>query len=84
MDEKIVHFGKGQVNHRALLHQVLERDGVDGVVLAVCVDGRWETCWGGDLDYGSLCMASMKLTRDVSDAIESSTKSLMPARPPSA
>lgn len=66
---KIVHiFPNGDVNWRALLAQIAEREGVEAVVMAVKIDGRWSTCWGSGeakLDLGSLSMAALKILRDV-------------------
>lgn len=68
--EKIVQLGRGDLNHRALLHQILQRDGVEAVAIAVRIDGRWQTCWGGDINQAGLCMAAMKLSRDASSEID--------------
>jgi hypothetical protein len=67
---KVVQLGRGDLNHRALLHQILEREGVEAVAIAVRINGKWETCWGGDINSAGLCMAAMKLFRDASAEIE--------------
>lgn len=66
MIDKIVQLkASDTLNHRALLHQVLEREGFEGVVLVARFNGKWETCWGGDVSNANLCMATMKLLHDV-------------------
>ncbi len=69
MTEKIVALRPGTMPWKPLLHQILERDGVEAVMLAVRVDGCWQTCWSNDT-LGGLAMGAMKLFRDVSDALE--------------
>lgn len=63
---KVVQFGRGTLNHKALLHQILDSEDVDAVALVVRIDGRWRTCWGGAINSGSLSMAAIKLLHDVS------------------
>ena len=66
MSDKIVHLQRTRhINHVALLHQVLQRPGLDGVVIVARIDGKWETCWGGEVNTASLCLAAMKLFHDV-------------------
>ncbi len=69
MSEKIVHLRDNIVDWRALLHQILERDGVEAVLLAVKIDGRWTSAWSNEA-LGGMAMGVMKLFRDVSDALE--------------
>lgn len=66
MTEKIVNLRSDKIGWRALLHQTLEREGVEAVVVAVRIEGRWHTAWSNEAMAG-LAMAAMKLNRDVSD-----------------
>ena len=68
MSERIVAIG-GKLSWRVLLHQILEREGVEAVMCAVKIDGRWHTAWGNEA-LGGLAMGAMKLFRDVSDFME--------------
>jgi len=67
----IVNLDPTRLDWRTLLHQTLERDGVEAVVMAVRIDGRWHTAWCNET-HGGLCMASMKLQSDVLDWIHNS------------
>lgn len=70
MSEKIVFLRPGKMGAVPLLHQVAERDGLDAVVICARIDGRWHTAWGGeDLNCASLSMATLSLTRDVTNYI---------------
>ena len=69
MSEKIVNLHSDKLHWRTLLHQTLDREGVEAVVMAVRIDGRWYTAWSRET-AASLAMASMKLGRDVSDWLE--------------
>lgn len=67
---KIVSFKPNELSWRTLLHQALERDDIEAIVMAVRIDGRWQTAWCNETLAG-LAMAAMKLNRDVSDWLES-------------
>jgi hypothetical protein len=69
MPEKIVNLHKDKVAWQTLLHQTLERDDVEAVVMVVRIDGRWTTAWCNETMAG-LAMAAMKLFRDISDWLE--------------
>jgi len=56
-------FDRNKVNWRALLHQVLEREGVEAVMCVVRIDGRWHSCWSSDT-LGGEAMGAMKLFND--------------------
>lgn len=72
MPEKIVNLRSDRLSWQTLLHQTLERDGVEAVVMAIRIDGRWHTAWCNET-LGGLGMAAMKLFRDISDFIEDDT-----------
>jgi hypothetical protein len=57
-------FDRNKINWQALLHQILEREGVDAVMCVVRVDGRWVTCWSNET-LGGRALAAMKLFNDV-------------------
>jgi sulfur relay (sulfurtransferase) complex TusBCD TusD component (DsrE family) len=57
-------FDRDKINWQALLHQILEREGVEAVMCVVCVDGRWHSCWSSETAEGK-AMAAMKLFNDV-------------------
>jgi hypothetical protein len=63
---KILNLHSEKLSWQTLLHQTLERDDVEAVVMAVRIDGRWHTAWCNETNAG-LAMAAMKLSRDVSD-----------------
>jgi hypothetical protein len=65
----IVPLTPGKIAWRPLLHQVLECEGVEAVMMAIKIDGRWQTAWSNDA-LGGLAMGAMKLFRDVSDTLE--------------
>ena len=69
MSEKIINLRPDKLSWQTLLHQTLERDGVEAVVMAVRIDGRWSTAWCNETNAG-LAMAAMKMARDVSDWLE--------------
>ena len=68
MSGKIINLDPGQLSWETLLHQILEREGVEAVVMAVRIDDRWHTTWSNET-HGGLCMAAMKLQADVLDWI---------------
>lgn len=70
MSEKIVNLHRDKLSWQTLLHQTLERKGVEAVVMAVRIDGCWHTAWCNETMTG-LAMAAMKIMRDVSDWLES-------------
>jgi hypothetical protein len=53
------------VSPQALLAQIAEREGLDGFVGVVRVNGCWYSCWPDGLDHGALSMAAVKLLTDV-------------------
>jgi len=58
------------VSPQVLLHQVLQLEDVEAVLLAVQIKGRWHTHWTSTGTMGGLAMGAMKIWRDVSDALE--------------
>lgn len=60
----IVNLNPDEIAWQTLLHETLEREGVEAVVLIVRTDDRWHTAWS-TLSNASVCMASMKLQDDV-------------------
>jgi len=71
VSDKIVNLDPNRVSWRTLLHQTLEREDVEAVVMVVRIDGRWHTLWSNE-PHASLCMAAMKLHHDVTDWIHNS------------
>lgn len=57
-------FDRNKINWRVLLHQILERDGVEAVMCVVRIDGCWHTCWSSETLAGT-AMGAMKLFNDV-------------------
>lgn len=70
MMDKIVSLNPNRVSWRTLLHQTLDRENVEAVVMAIRIDGCWHTAWCNETNAG-LCMAAMKLHSDVLDWIHS-------------
>ena len=65
----IINLRSDEIHWRTLLHQTLEREDVEAVVMAVRIDGKWHTAWCNETMAG-LSMAAMKIFRDVSDFTE--------------
>ena len=65
----------GVVSPRALLGQVMGREGVDGVVIVVRIDDKWQSCWSSGVNMGGLSMAALALQHDVIATIYSEDSS---------
>lgn len=61
------------VTPKVLLHQMLQRDDIEAILVSVRIDGRWQSHWTSTA-LGGLAMGAMKLFRDVSDFLESDGK----------
>ena len=57
------------VTPQVLLHQALQRDDIEAVLMAVRIGDRWYTHWT-TCALGGLAMGAMKIFRDVSDFLE--------------
>lgn len=69
MSEKIISLRTNSLGWKTLLHQTLEKDDVEAVILTVRINGCWSSAWCNQ-SLGGLAMGTMKLFRDVSDFLE--------------
>lgn len=67
MADKVEILTPEMASPQAILADVMNREGLDGVVVIARFDGGWETAWSTGVDVANLCMASMRLEHDVQE-----------------
>jgi hypothetical protein len=65
MSSKVAILHPETTTPSALLAQVANWEGLDGVVCMVRINDGWSTCWSSGINLGSLSMACLKLQADV-------------------
>jgi hypothetical protein len=70
-----IEFIGDKVSVPALFGQILEREGLEAVVVLVRITGCWTACWSDGVTVAGISMAALKLMGDAQNYIHGEKRS---------